>query len=89
MNGFRVWVKASSCSLSFAVCFQGLARHSRGVRRRFLPDHVEISLVSSLHRASTDALMFAYSLLVEIWLIFHMSLTKPQKQSQKRVPVKE
>ena len=82
-------MKASSCSLSFAVCFQGLARHSRGVRRRFVPGSREISLVLFLHRASTDALMFAFSLLVEICLIFHMPLTKPQKQSQKRVPVKE
>ena len=40
-----------------AVCFQGLARRSRGVRRRFVPGSREISLVSSQHRASTDALI--------------------------------
>ena len=40
-----------------ALCFQGLARHSRGVRRRFVPGSREISLVSSLYRASTDALI--------------------------------
>ena len=36
-----------------AVCFQGLAKRSRGVRRRFVPGSHEISLVSSLHRANT------------------------------------
>ena len=40
-----------------ALCFQGLARRSHGVRRRFVPGSREISLVSSLHRASTDALI--------------------------------
>ena len=40
-----------------AVCFQGLARRSCGVRRCFVPGSREISLVSSLHRASTDALI--------------------------------
>ena len=40
-----------------SVCFQGLSRRSRRVRRRFVPESREISLVSSLHRASTDALM--------------------------------
>ena len=37
-----------------AVCFQGLARRSRRVRRRFV---CEISLVPSQLRASTDALI--------------------------------
>ena len=40
-----------------AVCFQGLARRSRRVRRRFVRGSREISLVSSLLRASTDALI--------------------------------
>ena len=38
-----------------AVCFQGLARRSRRVRRRFVRGSREISLVPSLLRASTDA----------------------------------
>ena len=37
------------------VCFEGLGRRSGRVRRRFVPGSREISLVSSLHRASTDA----------------------------------
>ena len=40
-----------------AVCFQGLARLSGRVIRRFVRRLREISLVSSLLRASTDALM--------------------------------
>ena len=40
-----------------AVCFQGLARRSRRVRRRFVRGSREISLMPSLLRASTDALM--------------------------------
>ena len=40
-----------------AVCFQGLARLSGRVIRRFVRGSREISLVSSLLRASTDALM--------------------------------
>ena len=43
-----------------AVCFQGLARLSRRVRRRFVRGSREISLAPSLHRASTDALMFSF-----------------------------
>ena len=39
-----------------AVYFQGLARRSRRVRRRFVCGSREISLVPSLLRASTDAL---------------------------------
>ena len=39
------------------VCFEGLARVSRRVWRRFVRGSREISLVPSLHRASTDALM--------------------------------
>ena len=38
------------------VCFEGLARLSRRVWRRFVRGSREISLVPSLHRASTDAL---------------------------------
>ena len=38
-----------------AVCFQG--RRSRRVRSRFVCRSREISLVSSLHRASTDTLI--------------------------------
>ena len=37
-----------------SVCFQGLARRSRRVRRRFVHGSREISLASSLHRASTE-----------------------------------
>ena len=40
-----------------AVCFEGLARRSRRVRRRFVRGSREISLAPSLHRASTDALI--------------------------------
>ena len=40
-----------------AVCFQGLARRSHGVRRYFVRGSREISLMSSLHRVSTDALI--------------------------------
>ena len=40
-----------------ALCFQGLARHSRRVRRRFVSGSREISLAPSLLRASTDALI--------------------------------
>ena len=39
------------------VCFEGPARLSRRVRRRFVRGSREISLVPSLHRASTDALI--------------------------------
>ena len=46
-----------SSSKVVAVCSQGLARCSRGVRRRFVRRSREISLAPSLHRASTDALI--------------------------------
>ena len=39
------------------MCFEDLARLSRRVWRRFVRGSSEISLVPSLHRASTDALM--------------------------------
>ena len=39
------------------VCFEGLARLSRRVWRRFVRGSREIPLVPSLHRASTDALI--------------------------------
>ena len=39
------------------MCFEGLARLSRRVRRRFVRGSREISLMPSLHRASTDALI--------------------------------
>ena len=39
------------------MCFQGLARHSRRVRRRFVLGSREISLAPALHRASTDTLI--------------------------------
>ena len=39
------------------VCFEGIARLSRRVWRRFVRGSREISLVPSLHRASTDALI--------------------------------
>ena len=39
------------------VCFEGLARLSLRVWRRFVRGSREISLVPSLHRASTDALI--------------------------------
>ena len=41
------------------VCFEGLARLSRRVWRRYVRGSREISLVPSLHRASTDALIIA------------------------------
>ena len=41
------------------MCFEGLARLSRRVWRRFVRGSREISLVPSLHRASTDALIKA------------------------------
>ena len=40
-----------------AVCFQGLDKHSRRVRRRFVRGSREISLV---HRASVDALIATF-----------------------------
>ena len=42
---------------SLLVCFEGLARLFRRVWRRFVRGSREISLVPSLHRASTDALI--------------------------------
>ena len=39
------------------VCFEGLARLCRRVWRHFVRGSREISLVPSLHRASTDALI--------------------------------
>ena len=42
------------------VCFEGLARLSRRVWRRFVRGSREISLVPSLHRASTDALIYKW-----------------------------
>ena len=42
------------------VCFEGLARLSRRVWRRFVRGSREISLAPSLHRASTDALIMIY-----------------------------
>ena len=42
------------------VCFEGLARLSRRVWRRFVRGSREISLVPSLHRASTDALISVF-----------------------------
>ena len=44
------------------VCFEGLARLSRRVWRRFVRGSREISLVPSLHRASTDALIMLHVL---------------------------
>ena len=41
------------------MCFEGIARLSRRVWRRFVRGSREISLVPSLHRASTDALIKA------------------------------
>ena len=46
-----------------AVCFQGLARLSRRVWRRFVPGSRDISLVPSLLRASTDTLIIVYTLM--------------------------
>ena len=39
------------------VCFEGIAGLTRRVLRRFVRGSREISLVPSLHRASTDALI--------------------------------
>ena len=47
------------------VCFEGIARLSRRVWMRFVRGSREISLVPSLHRASTDALiLYNYSSLI-------------------------
>ena len=43
------------------VCSEGLARLSRRVWRRFVRGSREISLVPSLHRASTDALIVCWN----------------------------
>ena len=50
------------------MCFEGLARLSRRVWRRFVRGSREISLVPSLHRASTDALII-YGLLVQFYYV--------------------
>ena len=42
------------------MCFEGIARLSRRVWRRFVRGSREISLVPSLHRASTDALILTW-----------------------------
>ena len=47
------------------MCFEGLARLSRRVWRRFVRGSREISLVPSLHRASTDALIIGKIKIVE------------------------
>ena len=56
------------------MCFEGLARLSRRVWRRFVRGSREISLVPSLHRASTDALIWCANRLVRGEC---MSMTKP------------
>ena len=55
------------------MCFEGIARLSRRVWRRFVRGSREISLVPSLHRASTDALIYASANLTEVDL-FHCSV---------------
>ena len=45
------------------MCFEGIARLSRRVWRRFVRGSREISLVPSLHRASTDALIVQIALM--------------------------
>ena len=50
------------------MCFEGLARLSRRVRRRFVRGSREISLVPSLHRASTDALIILGTMSIPIIL---------------------
>ena len=48
------------------MCFEGIVRLSHRVWRRFVRGSREISLVPSLHRASTDALIYvAYSVCVQ------------------------
>ena len=64
--------ESKSCCL---VCFEGLARLSRRVWRRFVRGSREISLAPSLlHRASTDALIydgvFVVYLVTHSWLRF-------------------
>ena len=54
---FWAYVQLEMSPKVVAVCFQGLARRSRRVRRRFVRGSREISLVPSLLRASTDALI--------------------------------
>ena len=51
------YVQLESSPKVVAVCSQGLARCSRGVRRQFVRRSREISLAPSLHRVSTDALI--------------------------------
>ena len=57
------------------VCSEGLARLSRRVWRRFVRGSREISLVPSLHRASTDALI-----LLLILLAFYSKISKIHAQ---------
>ena len=54
------YVQLESSPKLVAVCFQGLAGRSRGVRRRFVCGSREISLVLSLHRACTDSDTFCF-----------------------------
>ena len=57
------WRQLGLCVARGAVCFEGLARRSRRVRRRFVRGSREISLVPSyIHRVSTDALILAHLL---------------------------
>ena len=51
------------------MCSEGLARLSRRVWKRFVRGSREISLVSSLHRASTDALIGHF--LLPFFFMFH------------------
>ena len=61
------------------MCFEGLARLSRRVWRRFVRGSREISLAPSLHRASTDALILQrycdLHLSVRLWL-FRLNTVK-------------
>ena len=57
------------------VCFEGLARLSRRVWRHFVRGSREISLVPSLHRASTDALIR----ILNCSVICELSLSGPSK----------
>ena len=56
------------------VCFEGLASLSRRVWRRFVRGSREISLVPSLHRASTDALIGKCIGKIELFIILQGGL---------------
>ena len=63
------------------MCFEGLARLSRRVWRRFVRGSREISLAPSLHRASTDALII---IIIIIIIIKHTKIRCKGKNKEYR-----